>query len=87
MKLLIARSSRVDAIDTSGRSILLNAVDSSNNKGLRIILEAGVDLNLEVPEGLYRSSPLITASIGSKLEIIKLLINFSAKIRVTNPEG
>jgi ankyrin repeat protein len=87
MKLLIARGSRVDVMDTSGRSILLNAVDSSNNEGLRIILEAGADPNPEVPEGLCRSSPLIAASIGSKLEMIKLLIEFGAEIRATNPEG
>jgi len=87
MKLLIARGSLADAMDFSGRSILLNAVDSSNNNGLRIILEAGADPNPIVPEGLFRSSPLIAASIGSKLEIIKLLIEFGAEIDATNPEG
>lgn len=87
MKLLIARGSRVDAMDTSGRSILLNAVDSSNNEGLRIILEARANPNPVVPEGLFRSSPLIAASIGSKLEMIKLLLKFGAEIRATNPEG
>lgn len=87
MKLLIARGSRVDAMDTSGRSVLLNAVDSSNSEAVRIILEARANPNPAVPEGLFRSSPLIAASIGSKLEMIKLLIGYGAEIRATNPEG
>jgi ankyrin repeat protein len=87
MKLLIARGSVVDKMDSSGRSILLNAVDSSNNDGLRIILEAGANPNPVVPEGLFRSSPLIAAGIGSKLEMIKLLIKFGAEIDASNPEG
>ncbi|KAF1993202.1 ankyrin [Amniculicola lignicola CBS 123094] len=86
-ELLIARGSLVDAMDTSGRSILLNAVDSSNTEGLRILLEAGANPNPIVPEGLCRSSPLIAASFGSKLEMIKLLIEFGAEIDATNPEG
>lgn len=87
MKLLIARGSLLDTMDINGRSILLNAVDSSNNEGLRIILEAGANPNPVVPEGLFRSSPLIAAGIGSKLEMIKLLIEFGAEIDATNPEG
>jgi hypothetical protein len=87
MKLLIAHGSIVDAMDTSGRSILLNAVDSSNNEGLRIILEAGANPNPVVPEGLFRSSPLIAAGFGRKLEMIKLLLTFGAEIGATNPEG
>jgi Ankyrin repeats (3 copies) len=87
MKLLIARHSRVDMMDFDGRSILLNAVDSSNNDGLRIILEAGADPNPVVPKGLFRSSPLIAAATGSKLEMIELLIDSGAKIDATNPEG
>jgi hypothetical protein len=38
-------------------------------------------------KGLFRSSPLIAAGIGSKLEMIKLLIEFGAEIDATNPEG
>ena len=87
MRLLIARGSLPDTMDINGRSILLNAVDSSNNEGLRIILEAGANPNPVVPEGLFRSSPLIAAGIGSKLEMIKLLIEFGAEIDATNPEG
>ena len=87
MKLLIACGSLVDAMDTSGRSVLLNAVDSSNNEGVRIILEAGANPNPKVPDGLFRSSPLVAASIGSKVEMIKLLIKFGAEIDATNPEG
>jgi ankyrin repeat protein len=87
MELLIARGSLVDAMDTSGRSILLNAVDSSNTEGLRILLEAGANPNPIVSEGLCRSSPLIAASFGGKLEMIKLLIEFGAEIDATNPEG
>jgi ankyrin repeat protein len=74
-------------MDINSRSILLNAIDSSNNEGLCIILEAGANPNLVVPKGLFRSSPLIAAAISSKLEMIKLLIEFSAKIDATNPEG
>lgn len=87
MELLIARGSRVDMMDIDGRSILLNAVDSSNNDSLRIILGAGANPNPAVPEGLFRSSPLIAAAIGSKLEMIELLIDFGADINATNPEG
>ena len=72
---------------TSVRSILLNAVNSSNNESLRIILQAGANPNPTVPENPFRSSPLTGAGIGGKLEIIKLLIEFSVKINATNLEG
>jgi ankyrin repeat protein len=87
MKLLIAYSSLLNTININSCSILLNAIDSFNNKGLRIILEAGANPNLVVLKGLFRNSPLIAAGISNKLEIIKLLIEFGAKIDATNPEG
>lgn len=87
MRLLILRGSCVDSMDTSGRSVLLNAVDSSDIEGLRIILEARADPNPVVPEGLFRSSPLIAASIGNKPNMIKLLIEKGADINATNPEA
>jgi ankyrin repeat protein len=87
MKLLIDRGSPLDTMDVSGRTTILHAVDSHNDDALRIILEAGANPNPEVPEGLFRSSPLTAASFGGLAEMIKLLIKFGAKVDECNPEG
>ncbi|KAI9848061.1 MAG: hypothetical protein M1837_001163 [Sclerophora amabilis] len=87
MRLLIARGSPLDTMDVSGRTTVLHAVDSHNDDALRIVLEAGANPNPEVPKGLFRSSPLTAASFGGLVGMIKLLIEFGAKVDACNPEG
>lgn len=87
MRLLTARGSPVDTMDVSGRTTLLHAVDSHDDDALRIILEAGANPNPDMPKGLYRSSPLIAASFGGLVEMVKLLVGFGAKVDDHNPEG
>lgn len=87
MTVLIACGSPIDTMDVSGRTTILHAVDSHNDHALRTILEAGADPNPEVPEGLFRSSPLTAASFGGLAGMIKLLIRFGAKVDACNPEG
>lgn len=87
MRLLIAHGSPLNTMDVSGRTTVLHAVDSHNDDALRIVLEAGANPNPEVPKGLFRSSPLTAASFGGLVEMIKLLIEFGAKVNDCNPEG
>ncbi|KAI4172142.1 MAG: hypothetical protein LQ346_008655 [Caloplaca aetnensis] len=72
MRLLIARGSPLNTMDVSGRTTVLHAVDSHDPK---------------VPKGLFRSSPLTAASFGGLVEMVKLLIEFGAKVNECNPEG
>lgn len=81
---LIAGGSSLNNIDNSGRSTVLHAVDSHNYQALLMLLEAGADPN---PEVQNRSSPLIAASFGGLLGMIKLLIKYGANIAACNPEG
>jgi ankyrin repeat protein len=74
-------------MDVSGRTTVLYTVDSHNDNTLRILLEAGVNPNPEVPKGLFRSSPLTIASFGGLVGMIELLIKFGAKVDACNPEG
>jgi hypothetical protein len=87
MRLLIARGSSSNTMDVSGRTTVLHAVDSHDDDALRIVLEAGADPNPKVPKGLFRSSPLTAASFGGLVEMVKLLIEFGAKVNECNPEG
>lgn len=87
MKLLMEHKSNANAMDVRGRTTILHAVDSHNDKAVRMLLEAGADPNPRVPEGLFRSSPLKAASFGGLAEMVKLLLQFGAKIDVYNPEG
>jgi ankyrin repeat protein len=87
MRLLIDRGSPLNTMDVSGRTTVLHAVDSHNDDALRILLEAGANPNPEVPEGLFRSSPLTAASFGGLVGMIKLLIKFGAQVDACNPEG
>ena len=57
MTALIRKGSPLNMMDLSGRTAVLHAVDSHNIDALRIVLEAGADPNLRIPEGLFRSSP------------------------------
>lgn len=74
-------------MDVSGRIIVLYVVDSYDDDTLRIVLEAGANPNSEVPKGLFRSSPLTTAGFSGLVEIIKLLIEFGAKVNECNLKG
>lgn len=87
MRLLIDRGSSVNTMDVSGRTTVLHAVDSHSDDALRMVLEAGANPDPEVPKGLFRSSPLIAASFGGLVGMVKLLIKFYAKVDACNPEG
>jgi len=87
MRLLIARGSPLNTMDVSGRTTVLHAVDSHDENAIRIVLEAGASPNPEVPKGLFRSSPLTAASFGGLVGMIRLLIEFGAKVDEHNPEG
>ncbi|KAK2731311.1 hypothetical protein FQN57_003452, partial [Myotisia sp. PD_48] len=66
---------------------VLHAVDSHNIQALRIVLEAGANPNPQLPKGLFRSSPITAASFGGLAGMIKLLVQFGAKIDADNLEG
>ncbi|RMZ66333.1 ankyrin repeat containing [Pyrenophora seminiperda CCB06] len=87
IRVLINRSSPLNTIDISGRTTVLYVVDSHNDNALRILLEASANPNPKVLEGLFRSSPLIAASFGGLVGIIKLLLKFGAKVNACNLEG
>lgn len=87
MKLLIAYGSDPNSMDIDGRTTILHAVDSYNTEALRIILEAGADPEPHIPKGLLRGNPLTSAILNSLPGMVKLLIEFGAKIDATNPEG
>ena len=87
MRLLIARGSPFNTMDVSGRTTVLHAVDSHDDHALRIVLEAGANPHPEVPQGLFRSSPLTAASFGGLEGMITLLIEFGVQVNECNPEG
>lgn len=87
MRLLIEHNSNVNSMDFMGRTTILHAVDSHNDEAVRILLEAGADPNPQVPEGLFRSSPLKAASFGGLAKMVELLLEFGANIDAYNPEG
>jgi ankyrin repeat protein len=74
-------------MDIGSRTTVLHSVDSHNDDALRIVLGAGANPEPEVPKGLFRSGPLIAASFGGLVRMIKLLIEFGAKVDACNPEG
>lgn len=74
-------------MDNTGRIPVTHAVNSYNLEALETILELGASLNPKVPRYLFRSSPVISASLGSLIEIVKLLISYSAEINAANPKG
>ncbi|KZL86269.1 ankyrin repeat containing protein [Colletotrichum incanum] len=87
MRLLIEHGSDVNTIDASGRTTVLHAVDSHSDAALQIVLEAKADPNPAIPNGLRRSSPLISACFGGLKEMIRLLLKSSARVDACKPEG
>lgn len=87
MELLIARGSNTNQMDVNGRTTILHAVDSHNEDVLSAILKAGGDPNPRVPRRLCRSSPLIAASFGGLVGMVRLLLRFGAELNACNPEG
>ena len=45
------------------------------------------DPNPQIPQDLFRSSPITAVSLGGLAEMIKLLAQFGANIDAVNPEG
>jgi ankyrin repeat protein len=87
MRVLILHGSLLNTMDYSGRSAVLNAVDSHNIDALRIILEAGANPDPVIPESMCRSSPLTAAAFGGLVEMIELLLSHGANVDACNPEG
>ncbi|KAL8402556.1 hypothetical protein RB596_009072 [Gaeumannomyces avenae] len=87
MKLLIRCGSNPNSMDVNGRTTVLHAVDSHSDEALRIVLEAGANPNPTLLKGMFRSSPLTSASFGGLKEMVRLLLAYGAKIDARNPEG
>lgn len=87
MRTLVHHRSDVDTMDNTGRTPVTHAVDSHNLEALETILELGASPNPKVPQHLFRSSPVTSASLGGLTEMVKLLISYGAEIDAANPEG
>lgn len=87
MRLLIAYGSNPNLMNTTGGTTVMHAVESRNIGALRLVLEAGADTDPQMPEGLFHSSPLTSASLDGLAEMVKLLLRFGAKVDAANPEG
>ena len=87
IRLLITCGSPLNTMDVSGHTMVLHAVNSYNDNALCIVFEAGTNYNSEVLKGLFCSSLLIAASFGGLVGMIKLLIEFGAKVDECNPES
>ncbi len=87
VSLLLRYGADPNNMDITGRTPVLHAVDSHDIGCLRLILEAGGDPNPQIPQGIFRSSPLTAAGFAGMPEMLKLLLDFEANPNACNPEG
>lgn len=87
MRILISANAPVENMDREGRTPVLHAVDSGNLEALRILMLAKANVDPLIPRSLHRSSPLIAATFGCKKCMVKLLLDYGAKVDARNPEG
>jgi ankyrin repeat protein len=87
MALLLQAGADPNNMDITGRTPVLNAVDSHDASCLRLILEGGGSPDPKMPKGLFRSSPLTAAGFAGMTSLLKLLLEFDANPNACNPEG
>ncbi|KAI1839713.1 hypothetical protein JX266_014076 [Neoarthrinium moseri] len=84
---LIVYGSKLDSMDIMGRTTVLHAVDSHDPNVLGVLLQAGAHPDPHLPMGVFRSSPITSASFGGLPDMLRLLLRFGANINAKNPEG
>lgn len=72
VKSYIAQGAEVNAVDSDGRTPLINAVEKGSIDIVNLLLAKNASISVRGKDGL---SPLITASQNGNSEILKLLLN------------
>lgn len=84
VKLLLARGADVHAVDPEyGTTALLRSIFSNDVEIVRMVLDAGADVNAATKDG---ETALMGAAVG-KLDIAKLLIERGANVDAQNSSG
>ena len=65
-------------------SLLVKALENSNTEKLKLLLEAGADVNVK---NTYGYTPLMKAAFYGKLEVVKLLLESGADIEAKDKFG
>jgi len=85
LKYLVPKGSHVNAVDfNTGNSALLNAVMYRDISAVRVLLDAGADINLKNKKG---STALHIALANHSTAIAKLLIFYNADVNAVNDNG
>lgn len=82
--LLAAGADPDEKVDTYGTTILHRAVDTGDPAFVAALLEAGATASVA---NQYRITPLMSASLEGRLEIVKLLIAAGAKVTARDTSG
>lgn len=83
-QLLETRNHDVNAVDKSGRSLLMTAVENGHSDVARELIKAGADVDRRSRDG---ETPLMVAARGGDPVIVHLLLEGGADIDVRNRNG
>jgi ankyrin repeat protein len=87
VRLLLAKGATVSAVDQAGLTPLLAATEGNDTESVRMLIQAGAEVNHSGspgPNGVRGLTPLIIAAGKGNLEVVKLLLAKGARVNVAS---
>ncbi|GFO49166.1 poly [ADP-ribose] polymerase [Plakobranchus ocellatus] len=80
MSILLRFAANPNQKDKDGKTPLVLAVEASQEKIVKLLLENGADPNVEINHGYYKDTPLVLAANRGSLQIMRMLIHYKADV-------
>src|SRR4028119_251755 len=85
LQAILAQGANVDATDRDGTTAVMFAAGQGYTEIVRVLLEAGANLNL--PRKLYGLTALMLAAAANQVDVLQTLVATGADVNAKNDDG